>query len=113
MADHPGLPASIDFDTAAPGNPLGDLGYMSWTWCISSKPQAPSPTHGHRHSHRSGFWPTPYGLDTRNALWWHHHRTAPDRREAGSEQILARIAWSRREHEHTAANRVVLANAPR
>lgn len=49
----------------------------------------------------------------RNALWWHHHRTAPDRRVADSEQILARIAWSRREHEHTAANRVVLANAPR
>ncbi|MFD9427205.1 MULTISPECIES: hypothetical protein [unclassified Streptomyces] len=69
-----------------------------------------------------------YGLDTpergnlvdaildrqnRNALWWHHRLTAPDRRVADSEQILARIAWSRREHEHTAANRAVFANALR
>ena len=33
--------AFIDFDTAAPGDPLEDLGYMAWTWCISSKPDAP------------------------------------------------------------------------
>ncbi|MFF1839091.1 aminoglycoside phosphotransferase family protein [Streptomyces sp. NPDC058231] len=45
---HQGRPvAFIDFDTAAPGNPLEDLGYMAWTWCISSKPQVPSPTHRH------------------------------------------------------------------
>ncbi|MEU9228984.1 aminoglycoside phosphotransferase family protein [Streptomyces massasporeus] len=36
--------AFIDFDTAAPGDPLEDLGYMAWTWCISSKPTAPPAT---------------------------------------------------------------------
>lgn len=36
--------AFIDFDTAAPGDPLEDLGYMAWTWCISSKPDAPPAT---------------------------------------------------------------------
>lgn len=30
--------AFIDFDMAAPGEPLEDLGYMAWAWCISSKP---------------------------------------------------------------------------
>src|SRR5206468_7071451 len=36
MADRP--VALIDFDMAAPGNPLEDLAYMGWAWCISSKP---------------------------------------------------------------------------
>ncbi|MEV6932722.1 phosphotransferase [Dactylosporangium sp. NPDC051485] len=29
--------AFIDFDFAAIGDPLEDLGYMAWSWCISSK----------------------------------------------------------------------------
>jgi hypothetical protein len=29
--------AIIDFDLAAPGEPVWDLGYMAWAWCISSK----------------------------------------------------------------------------
>ncbi|HEX4224680.1 MAG TPA: phosphotransferase [Pseudonocardiaceae bacterium] len=28
------LVAFINFDTAAPGSPLEDLGYLAWTWCI-------------------------------------------------------------------------------
>ncbi|MEJ0035195.1 MAG: aminoglycoside phosphotransferase family protein [Gammaproteobacteria bacterium] len=31
--------AFIDFDLAGPGHPMQDLGYMAWTWCISSKPE--------------------------------------------------------------------------
>ncbi|MEU1685774.1 phosphotransferase [Micromonospora sp. NPDC005707] len=30
--------AFIDFDFAAPGLPLEDVGYMAWAWCISSRP---------------------------------------------------------------------------
>jgi thiamine kinase-like enzyme len=30
--------AFIDFDFAAVGDPLEDLGYMAWSWCISSNP---------------------------------------------------------------------------
>lgn len=30
--------AFIDFDLAAPGDPLDDVGYMAWAWCISSRP---------------------------------------------------------------------------
>jgi aminoglycoside phosphotransferase (APT) family kinase protein len=30
--------AFIDFDFAAPGDPLEDVGYMAWAWCISSRP---------------------------------------------------------------------------
>ncbi|MEU4164711.1 phosphotransferase [Actinoplanes sp. NPDC026670] len=31
--------AFIDFDFAAVGDPLEDVAYMSWSWCISSKPE--------------------------------------------------------------------------
>jgi hypothetical protein len=37
--------AFIDFDMAAAGDPLEDLGYMAWSWCISSKPSR-GPVHG-------------------------------------------------------------------
>ena len=30
--------AFIDFDMATPGDPLEDIGYMAWTWCVSSRP---------------------------------------------------------------------------
>jgi len=30
--------AFIDFDFAAAGDPLEDVGYVAWSWCISSKP---------------------------------------------------------------------------
>jgi hypothetical protein len=30
--------AFIDLDFAAVGDPLEDVGYMAWSWCISSKP---------------------------------------------------------------------------
>jgi phosphotransferase family enzyme len=30
--------AFIDFDFAAPGDPLLDVAYLAWSWCISSKP---------------------------------------------------------------------------
>lgn len=37
-----GLPvALIDWDTAHPGNPVDDLAYLSWTWCIQSAGNVP------------------------------------------------------------------------
>ncbi|MFC8571398.1 phosphotransferase family protein [Streptomyces sp. NPDC057245] len=117
--------AFIDFDEAAPGDPLEDLGYMAWTWCISSKPQAPSTR---AQAAQVRILANAYGLDTpdrsvlldaildrqnRNALWWRRHLDAPEPRVADNEQILARIAWSRREHDHTAVNRAVFASALR
>ncbi|BCJ47252.1 hypothetical protein GCM10010168_71590 [Actinoplanes ianthinogenes] len=39
-----GLPvAFIDFDFAAPGDPLQDVGYLAWSWCLSSKPSRGDP----------------------------------------------------------------------
>lgn len=37
-----GVPVAwIDFDTAAPGDPLEDVAYAAWTWCIASKQTVP------------------------------------------------------------------------
>jgi hypothetical protein len=39
-----GLPvAFIDFDFAAAGEPLEDVGYLAWSWCIASKPSRGTP----------------------------------------------------------------------
>jgi aminoglycoside phosphotransferase (APT) family kinase protein len=29
----------IDFDLAGPGDPLADVAYAAWSWCLSSKPE--------------------------------------------------------------------------
>ncbi|WP_329156082.1 aminoglycoside phosphotransferase family protein (plasmid) [Streptomyces sp. NBC_01456] len=117
--------AFIDFDTAAPGHPLEDLGYMAWTWCVSSKPQAP---HAHTQAAQVRILADAYGLyaadradlldamldrQARNADWWRQHLDVPEPRVADDEQIRSRIAWSLREHSYTAANRSVFAKALR
>jgi hypothetical protein len=47
----------------------------------------------------------------RNAVWWRQRLDAPQPRVADNEQILARSAWSRRNHDHTVAHRAVFARA--
>ncbi|WP_243740894.1 phosphotransferase [Streptomyces sp. 8K308] len=117
--------AFIDFDMAAPGHPLEDLGYMAWTWCVSSKPQAPpvqaqaaqvrviSDAYGLGASDRAALVDAMLDRQARNADWWRQHLHAPEPRVADTEQIFSRIAWSLREHSHTADHRSVFATALR
>jgi hypothetical protein len=108
--------AFIDFDTAAPGDPLEDLGYMAWTWCVSSRPDR-GPVSGQTAQVR--LLADSYGLapgtrprlidamldrQARNARWWREHLHRPGPRGAGEDEIAARVAWSEREHDHTAAH---------
>jgi Ser/Thr protein kinase RdoA (MazF antagonist) len=96
--------AIIDFDLAAPGDPLEDLGYAAWTWCIASKHADPT-----RQAHQVSVLAAAYGLPAdeplieailesqlRNVQFW-----ADRPCDAASE----RIAWSHREHDFVAANR--------
>ncbi|WP_053204725.1 phosphotransferase [Jiangella muralis] len=104
-----GLPvAFIDFDFAAPGDPLEDVGYLAWTWCVSSKPTAPEPAaqarqlsvvaDGYRldDGQRGGLVDAMLERLERNARWW-----AGRPEEAAS----ARTAWSWREHAFVRAHR--------
>lgn len=119
-----GLPvAFIDFDMARPGDPLEDLGYMAWTWCVSSKPQAPSVR---TQAAQLRVLADAYGLDvpargrlldavldrqTGNALWWQGLLGDSTWTMADGPQIRARIDWSRREHAFTADHHDVFTDA--
>ena len=98
---------------------------MAWTWCISSKPQAPP---AQEQAIQVRILADAYGLDIparsslvdaildrqiRNALWWRQHLNAPQPHAADNEQVHARIAWSRREHDYTTDSRTVFASALR
>ena len=117
--------AFIDFDTAAPGSPLEDLGYMAWTWCISSKASAPTvefqaaqvrvlvDAYGLADGERCAVVDAILERQARNVRFWAEIRaeiraeTRSDQAStiAADEQIAERIAWSRREHWHTVVNR--------
>lgn len=117
--------ALIDYDTAASGDPLEDLGYMSWTWCSSSKSGAPPAT---AQAAQVRLLADAYGLDeagraqlveamldrqARNAQWWRIHLTGPSPRVAEEAQIIERIRWSEREYTYTLEHREVFTAALR
>ncbi|MET9315031.1 phosphotransferase [Kribbella sp. NPDC003505] len=100
--------ALIDFDLAAPGDPLEDLGYAAWTWCIASKHADPS-----RQAHQVRVLADAYGLtaEQRSELV-----DATAARQVANVQFWVRrpcadaaerIAWSRWEHAFVQANRDV------
>ncbi|MEU7660782.1 phosphotransferase [Streptomyces lincolnensis] len=113
--------ALIDFDTAAPGEPLEDLGYMAWTWCVSSKESVPgrqaaqvrvlADAYGLDADSRSGLVDAMVDRQERNARWWRVRLDgtgAADRR-----RTVERIDWSERERAFTVAHREVFAAALR
>lgn len=109
--------AFIDFDFAAPGNPIEDLGYMAWSWCISSKPdRLPVET----QASQLRVLIDSYGLDSmgrvrivdailrrqnQNILFWNERKNGFHGMPASREEVESRISWSRRELEFTAAHR--------
>ncbi|MGW6282774.1 phosphotransferase [Kribbella sp. NPDC055071] len=107
--------AFIDFDTAAPGSPLEDLGYTAWLWCVSSKGDAPPveaqatqlkilvDAYGTTTSQRRVVIDAMLERQARNARFWAEIR--PDSIDATPQQISDRIAWSQREHDFTTTNR--------
>ncbi|WP_414939712.1 phosphotransferase family protein [Amycolatopsis sp. cmx-11-51] len=108
--------AFIDFDTAAPGSPLEDFGYMAWTWCIASKRTTPV----RRQAEQVRILADAYGLDVsergvvvdcalerqaRNARFWAEILASPGSAPASASVIAGRIAWSQREHAFTHEHR--------
>ncbi|MFI1648234.1 phosphotransferase [Streptomyces avidinii] len=115
-----GVPmALIDFDTAAPGSPLEDLGYMAWTWCISTRPTAPAvedqaaqvrvlvDAYGLEAQGRGALVDSILERQIRNARFWAEQRPGPDGISASADVIAQRIAWSRREHAFVNAHREI------
>ncbi|WP_405872643.1 phosphotransferase [Streptomyces sp. NBC_00005] len=118
--------AFIDFDTAAPGDPLEDLGYLAWTWCVSSRPDRGPVTvqaaqvrlladsYGLAPHRRMGLIDAMLDRQARNARWWQEHLDRPARPHGADDHRIAdRVAWSMREHDYTAAHRAEFAAALR
>jgi aminoglycoside phosphotransferase (APT) family kinase protein len=115
--------AFIDFDMAAPGSPLEDVGYMAWLWCVSSKAEAPpvdvqaaqvrvlADAYGLADPERRVLVDAMLERQARNARFWAEAQIGDGAVAATREQIADRIAWSRREHAHTADHRRVFEGA--
>ncbi|MEY9935567.1 Ser/Thr protein kinase RdoA (MazF antagonist) [Catenulispora sp. GP43] len=117
-----GVPVAwIDFDTAAPGDPLEDVGYAAWTWCIASKQTAPIA----RQADQVRILADAYGLtaperavlidaaierQARNVRFW-ASVLASGTALADPAAIADRIAWSRREAAFTVTHRAVFDRA--
>ncbi len=114
--------AFIDFDFAAPGHPLEDMGYMAWAWCISSRPDRGPATEQARQvrtlADAYGLSPTdrerlPGAICERlrrNEAFW---RDILDDEVASIPRARSAelLAWTQRELAHTEANQVTFAVA--
>ncbi|MER5905145.1 aminoglycoside phosphotransferase family protein [Streptomyces mirabilis] len=117
--------AFIDFDQAAPGSPLEDVGYMAWLWCVSSKAQAPpvqaqaaqvrvlADAYGLTGPERSTLIDAMLERQERNVRFWQRAWERTDTVETTAEQIGDRIAWSRREQAYALRFRHVFESALR
>lgn len=113
------LTAFIDFDLAAPGDPLEDLGYMAWSWCVSSSPsrepisaQAAQvrlllESYGVTTSQRSAIIPAMIERQSRNVDLWQARATNPPQAgllHVSGEKIEEIVQWSLRERLFTEKN---------
>ena len=113
-----GMPmAFIDFDFAAPGEPLEDIGYMAWLWCVSSKvevrtleiqvAQVCEMALGYEldGDERRSLIDAMIERQVRNEHFWAGKRAAFDGPPTSLDVIEARVRWSIREREHVERHR--------
>lgn len=118
--------ALIDFDMAAPGDPIEDVSYMAWSWCVSSKPEREAvelqaaqvrtlaDAYGLDAAQRAGLVAAMLARQRRNAAFWSEQISLGfSGPEASPEKLQELVAWSERELCFTAANENVFAAALR
>jgi Phosphotransferase enzyme family len=116
--------AFIDFDMAAPGEPIEDLGYMAWAWCISSKAERqPAALQAAQvralidaygvAADREALIPAILERLTRNIDFWTEKRTAPESTALTVDRIADNIEWSKRELVYASAHRELFLRAMR
>ncbi|GHJ55983.1 hypothetical protein Nm8I071_52900 [Nonomuraea sp. TT08I-71] len=110
--------AFIDFDFAAPGDPLEDVGYLAWAWCVSSRPDRGPVAEQARQVRALA---DAYGLGPidrdrlpaaigerlrRNEAFWRDVQddAAASVPRAGSAEL---VAWTRRERAYIETNQEV------
>ena len=119
-----GMPyALIDFDLASPGDPLEDIGYMAWLWCLSSKSDRQPMTD---QAEQVRLFVDSYGLNkferclvfdavierqTWNVGFWSEYLIHPKPEMVSHQQVIERIEWTERERAYTLENRKILMTA--
>lgn len=124
--------AWIDFDFAAPGDPIEDVAYLAWSWCISGRPDRGPAA---EQARQVRLLADAYGLDhprrrrlvraiderlDRNVAIWLTVATGPGAQQPGAEQPGAEppinqhpdaqrragevVAWTRSEQRFVAEN---------
>jgi len=105
--------ALIDFDMAAPGDPLEDVGYMAWSWCITSRPsRGPAALQARQvrvladayrltEPQRAQLPESILERLQRNISFWTNKLESPGDTLATPSKVLQLIAWSKRELTYT------------
>jgi Ser/Thr protein kinase RdoA (MazF antagonist) len=109
--------AIIDFDMACPGEPLEDLGYMAWSWCISSNPKRGpvgmqacqvrtlADAYGANQSERQNLLDGILERQLRNVRFWSERLADPSSTPTSPAKMQEVIEWSKREAQYTEAHR--------
>jgi hypothetical protein len=108
----------IDFDLSSPGEPLEDIGYMAWAWCVSSKASRPAvEVQAHQVSVlveayggadavvRDGLVDAILERQERNAGFWSNVQRNATAVPTPAQKIAEIIDWSWQEQAYTRANR--------
>lgn len=117
--------AFIDFDSAAPGDPMHDFGYLAWTWCVSSRPDRQP---AERQAAQLRLLVDAYGMDSvdradvveatltqveRSISIWRERHEGLDGPAAAGPPFADRLAWSRRERTYLKTHRAIFASGLR
>lgn len=115
--------AFIDFDTAAPGEPLEDVGYAAWTWTVSARTdrgpvevqaaqvRVLADGYGLGAHERRGLVDAILERQHRNAQFWAERDPGPTELRIEADVIAARVEWSRRERDFVNAHRSTFEHA--
>lgn len=115
----------IDFDTAAPGSALEDLGYMAWAWCLSSNPlrghvrfqvrqvRTLVDAYGASAAERAQMPEAIIERLSRNVQFWSNRVEAPGDILTAREKLPDFVAWSKREKQYIEAHHSELVTALR
>ena len=117
--------AFIDFDMAAPGESVEDVGYMAWVWCVSSKLHQPIElqaaqvrtlvdAYGLDAGERARVFDAMLERQRRNIRFWIDKQSETEGghvKQSNPEQIEEKVKWTRRELEYTVTNRAVFVAA--
>jgi hypothetical protein len=108
---------------AGPAEPIDDLGYMAWAWCVSSKPSRGSVN---MQAEQVRVLADAYGADStervllpnaiikrqfRNKRFWTEQLGNPEELVTSRERMLEVIAWSEREAQYTEVHRATFVQA--